>query len=962
MEKIIIRGARQHNLKNLKLEIPKNKLVVITGLSGSGKSSLAFDTIYAEGQRRYVESLSAYARQFLELMEKPDVEMIEGLSPAIAIEQRPPSHNPRSTVGTVTEIYDYLRLLFARIGIPHCPRCARKISRISSSEIIKIILGFPTGTNVHILSPVVKGRIGTYEEVFNRLRKSGYVKAVVDGKIFSLDEKIKLSRYQKHSISILIDRVVIGETEKGRVADSVETALKESDGLVEIGFPGGLPDGAKNLAASSAVSFSLDKNKKSAIASPYPYSVVYSQKNFCVECGISVGDGELEPRMFSFNSPFGACPECSGLGEKVEIDESLVVPDESRSIMDGVIQPWSEPVTTRTHRWKGAWRGYYNEMLEEVSSRNGIPLDVPWSRLKEEYKKIILYGDGIFEGVINNLNRRFRETESDFVKEEIQKKYMRTRVCPSCGGRRLKKESLAVLVGSRNIAEVSSLSVAGLKDFFKNISLTQTEKTIAHNVLKEIRSRLEFLSNVGLDYLTIDRKTQTLAGGEAQRISLATQIGSRLTGVLYVLDEPSIGLHQRDNEKLLTTLKELRDLGNTLIVVEHDEDTIRSADWVIDLGPGAGAHGGAVVAEGKFEDILKSKDSLTAKYLRGELKIPVPDKRRKPRDFVVIKGARQFNLKDIDVRIPVGNFVCVTGVSGSGKSTLVHEILYKALARKLHNAKEEPGLHREIKNWEAFDKIIIIDQSPIGRTPRSNPSTYTGAFDHIRALFALTPDARARGYKPGRFSFNIPGGRCENCSGDGVIKIQMQFLPDVYVHCDECRGARFNPETLEILYKGKNIAQVLDMTVEEATVFFKNIPRLHKILSTLNEVGLGYIKLGQQATTLSGGEAQRVKLASELCRRDTGRTLYILDEPTTGLHFADVEKLLKVLHSLVDKGNTVVVIEHNLEVVKTADWIIDLGPEGGDAGGRVVAEGKPEDILKNPASHTARYLKRFIES
>ncbi len=957
MEKIIIRGARQHNLKNLNLEIPKNKLVVITGLSGSGKSSLAFDTIYAEGQRRYVESLSAYARQFLELMEKPDVELIEGLSPAIAIEQRAPSHNPRSIVGTATEIYDYLRLLFARIGVPYCPNCAHPISRLSSSEIIKIVSSYPSGTSVHILSPLVRGRIGTYEEVFNRLRKSGYVKAVVDGKVFSLDEKIKLSRYQKHFISILVDRVVVGQTEKGRISDSIETALKESNGLVEIGFSDSVPQDIGKMGATFPTSLSDDKKKAKSF---YKKTVIYSQKNSCIECGFSFG-GEIEPRLFSFNSPFGACPECSGLGEKVEIDESMVVPDASRSLRDGVIQPWSEPVTTRTHRWKGAWRGYYNEILEEVSARNDIPMDVAWSRLKQEHKKIILYGDGIFEGVINNLNRRFRETESDFVKEEIQKKYMRTRVCPACGGRRLKKEALSVLVGGKNIAEISSYSVAGLKKFFEELKLSETEKTIARNVLKEIKSRLEFLSNVGLDYLTIDRKTHTLAGGEAQRISLATQIGSRLTGVLYVLDEPSIGLHQRDNDKLLTTLKGLRDLGNTLIVVEHDEDTIRSADWIIDLGPGAGAHGGEVVAEGPFEEILKSKNSLTAQYLNGKLKIAVPSHRRTQKQFVEIIGARQFNLKNINVKIPVGNFVCVTGVSGSGKSTLVHEILYKSLAKKIHNAKEEPGLHKEIRNADVFDKIIIIDQSPIGRTPRSNPVTYTGAFDHIRNLFALVPEARGRGYKPGRFSFNVPGGRCENCAGDGVIKIQMQFLPDVYVHCDECHGARFNPETLEILYKGKNIAEVLDMTVEEAAEFFKNIPRLFKILSTLNDVGLGYIKLGQQATTLSGGEAQRVKLAAELCRRDTGRTLYILDEPTTGLHFADVEKLLKVLHSLVDKGNTVIVIEHNLEVIKTADWIIDLGPEGGERGGEVIAEGTPEEVVKCEKSYTGKYLARFLE-
>lgn len=940
MDKIIIRGAREHNLKDLDLEIPKNRIVVITGLSGSGKSSLAFDTIYAEGQRRYVESLSAYARQFLELMEKPDVETIEGLSPAIAIEQRAPSHNPRSTVGTVTEIYDYLRLLFARVGQPHCPDCGKPITKASSSEIIKLITLKPSGSRLHILSPLVRGRTGVYEELFKRLAKSGYARVMVDGKLLSLDEKIKLSRYGKHSISVSVDRVVIGETSKDRIADSVETALKESGGLVEIIF------------ADDAASGGGAGRKKS------PSPVTYTRQNSCVECGISVG--EIEPRLFSFNSPFGACPECAGLGEKTEIDESLVVPDPSRSIQNGVITPWSDPITTRTHRWKGAWKGYYNEMLDEVSRRNGIPVDVPWARLKPEQKKIFLYGDGTFEGVANNLKRRYSETESEFVKEEIRKKYMRARVCPSCGGRRLKKEALSVFIGGKNISEVSAFSVGDMKKYFAALDLTETRKVIAKNALKEIRSRLEFLSNVGLNYLTIDRATQTLAGGEAQRISLATQIGSRLTGVLYVLDEPSIGLHQRDNEKLLVTLKKLRDLGNTLIVVEHDEETIRAADHVIDLGPGAGARGGEIVAEGTPEEILKSPRSLTAKYLNGELEIPVPARRRKAREIIEIIGARQFNLKNINVKIPVGTFVCVTGVSGSGKSTLAHEILYKSLAKKIHGAKEEPGAHKEIRNAEVFDKIIVIDQSPIGRTPRSNPVTYTGAFDHVRALFSMTPESKKRGYKPGRFSFNVPGGRCENCSGDGVIKIQMQFLPDVYVRCDECRGARFNPETLEIRYKGKNIAEALDMTVEDAAAYFENIPRIARVLSTLNDVGLGYIKLGQAATTLSGGEAQRVKLSSELSRRDTGRTLYILDEPTTGLHFADVEKLLGVLHSLVDKGNTVVVIEHNLEVVKTADHIIDMGPEGGNAGGRVVAEGTPESVAKNPASDTGVYLKKVL--
>lgn len=934
IEKIIIKGAREHNLKNISLEIPKNKLVVITGLSGSGKSSLAFDTIYAEGQRRYVESLSAYARQFLELMEKPDVEFIEGLSPAIAIQQRPPSHNPRSTVGTITEIYDYLRLLFARVGVPHCPKCGKKISSQSSSEIIKQILSYPTGTRIHIFSPLVIGRIGTYEELFRRLKKSGYVRVLVDGKLISLDENIKLSRYKKHSIFVSVDRVQVGVISKERIADSVETALKESNGLVMIQ----LINSAGRVESQQ----------------------IFSQKNSCVDCGTSIA--EIEPRLFSFNSPYGACPECDGLGQKTEIDEDLVVPDKNLSLSAGAIHPWVNPITTRTHRWKHSWRSYYFEMLQEVADRYSIDMQTPFKKIPTEHRKIILYGDGDFEGVITNLKRRYNETESDYVKEEIEKRYMLTHRCPLCNGRRLKKESLSVLIDGKNIAELSAMSIIELNNFLEKVNLSETQKVISHNILKEIKSRLSFLTNVGLDYLTLDRMTQTLAGGEAQRISLATQIGSRLTGVLYVLDEPSIGLHPRDNEKLLTTLKELRDLGNTLIVVEHDESTIRSADWIVDLGPGAGIHGGKVVAEGPLEKILNSKTSLTAKYLNNELKIPLPKSRRVQNQYIEIIGARQFNLKDIDVKIPVGNFVCVTGVSGSGKSTLIYEILYKALMQKLYPAtfKEIPGAHREIKNWRLIDKIIVIDQSPIGRTPRSNPATYTGAFDHIRTLFSMTQESKKRGYLPGRFSFNVKGGRCENCSGDGVLKIQMQFLPDVYVRCEHCHGRRFNAETLEIKYKGKNIAEVLDMTVEDAERFFESIPQLKRILSTLNDVGLGYIKLGQPATTLSGGEAQRIKLASELHRKSTGKTLYILDEPTTGLHFADVEKLLKVLHSLVDLGNTVIVIEHNLEVVKTADYIIDLGPEGGNAGGYLIDATTPENLVKNSKSHTGRYLKKFI--
>ncbi len=933
LEKIVIQGAKEHNLKNINLEIPKNKLVVITGLSGSGKSSLAFDTIYAEGQRRYVESLSAYARQFLELMEKPDVEFIEGLSPAIAIQQRPPAHNPRSTVGTMTEIYDYLRLLFARLGTVHCPECGKRITSQGSSEIIKKISSFGPGTKIHIFSPLVRGRIGTYEELFTRLKKSGYVRILVDGNIRSLDEKIKLDRYKKHTISVSIDRIELGVTSKERISDSVETALKESGGLLEIHIS--------------------EKSQKAAA------SQIFSQKNSCTDCGISIS--EIEPRLFSFNSPYGACADCGGLGKKIEIDENLIVPDTHLSLNEHAIHPWMEPITTKTHRWKYSWKGYYGEMLSDLSRRHKINMNTPFNKLSPEIQKIIFYGDDEFEGVISNLLRRYNETESDYVKEEIQKRYMRTSVCPACRGKKLKKEALSIKIAEKNISDISAMSVKELYDFFASLKLTNTQSVISQNILKELKSRLGFLVNVGLDYLTIDRETQTLAGGEAQRISLATQIGSRLTGVLYVLDEPSIGLHQRDNEKLLSTLKELRDIGNTLIVVEHDEETIRTADWIIDLGPGAGGLGGNIVAEGSLEQIVKSEKSLTAKYLNGKLKIPTPEKRREQSKFIEILGAEQFNLKKINVKFPIGNFICVTGVSGSGKSTLIYEILYKALAQKLYKSKEVPGKHRELKNWETFDKVIVIDQSPIGRTPRSNPATYTGSFDYIRKLMALTPTARKRGYMPGRFSFNVRGGRCDNCAGDGVLKIQMQFLPDVYVKCSECHGARFNTETLEIKYKGKNISEILDMTVEDAVKFFESIPQVFRILSTLNNVGLGYIKLGQAATTLSGGEAQRVKLASELCSKSTGKTLYILDEPTTGLHFADVEKLLNVLHSLVDKGNTVVVIEHNLEVVKTADWIIDLGPEGGENGGILIAATPPEELLKNPKSHTGKYLKNYIQ-
>ncbi|MCL2485577.1 MAG: excinuclease ABC subunit UvrA [Endomicrobia bacterium] len=935
MDVIKIRGARQHNLKNIDLDIPRNKLVVVTGLSGSGKSSLAFDTIYAEGQRRYVESLSAYARQFLDLMDKPDADIIEGLSPAISIEQRNPSHNPRSTVGTVTEVYDYLRLLFARVGVPHCPQCGKIVKPQSSQQIIDDIMKLPQDTMVQILSPLVKGRTGTYEELFTRLAKSGYTRVRVNKNVYSLDEKITLDRYKKHTIEIVVDRIKIDKDSRGRVADSVETALKESKGTVAAAV---VDKGGKTLSET-----------------------VYSEQYSCVDCGINLS--EIEPRLFSFNSPFGACPECTGLGNKIEIDENLVIPDKNRSIAQGAVVAWTEPVTTRTNRWKGAWGGYYWDLLSSVAKANKIPLNKPWKELTDEQRDIILYGyDGEFEGVINNMQRRYNETESAFVRDEIFNKYMSKKICPSCKGKRLKKEALSVLIDKKSISDITKLSVENSLDFFTNIKFSEKDKTISKTILKEINERLLFLNNVGLGYLSLNRESGTLSGGEGQRIHLATQIGSGLTGVLYVLDEPSIGLHQRDNGKLLETLVKLRDLGNTLIVVEHDEDTMRAADHIIDLGPGAGVHGGHVVAEGTIKEIMKSPQSLTGQYLKGDLQIPMPKKRKQPIDkWLTVEGASQFNLRNIDVHLPIGLFTCVTGVSGSGKSTLVHEIIYKNLARKIYGTKDEPGNFKSMEGLEYFDKVVIVDQSPIGRTPRSNPATYTGAFGIIRDLFAQMPESKARGYGPGRFSFNVKGGRCENCQGDGTLKIEMQFLPDVYVTCEVCGGRRFNEETLQIRYKGKTIDEVLNMTVEEGAKFFENIPVLKRILSTLEDVGLGYIRIGQQATTLSGGEAQRVKLSSELSKRATGRTIYILDEPTTGLHFADVGKLLEVLKRLSYAGNTVLVIEHNLDVVKTADWIIDLGPEGGERGGRLVAEGTPEEIMKNTKSFTGNYLKEYVK-
>ncbi|MBI5595345.1 MAG: excinuclease ABC subunit UvrA [Elusimicrobia bacterium] len=940
MDSIRIVGARQHNLKNISLSIPRGKMTVVTGLSGSGKSSLAFDTLYAEGQRRYVESLSAYARQFLELMEKPDVDLIEGLSPAISIEQRNPSRNPRSTVATVTEAYDHLRLLYARAGQPHCPRCGKRIHPQSASAIVKEVLSAYAGRPVMVLSPLVRGRTGTYEELFGRLKRSGFASVRVNGALHDLQDVPKLDRYKKQTIELVVDSLKAASEERERLADSVEIALKESKGLVLVT---GRDGGGERL---------------------------FSEHHACPDCGVNLP--ALEPRLFSFNSPYGACSGCGGLGVKSVVDEDLLVPDPSLSVADGAIAAWSDPVTTRTHRWKRSWAGYYEDMLSQVCRQQGIPTDVPWKKLPKAQREVLLNGGGTykaswankpsdFEGVVGNLTRRISETESEFVKEEIAERFMREVQCRACRGDRLKPEALCVKVGGLSIVDVTRLSVKSAREFFAKLELPSKEAAIARAVLKEISSRLDFLANVGLEYLTLDRRAETLAGGEAQRIHLATQIGSGLTGVLYVLDEPSIGLHARDNTRLLTTLRRLRDIGNTLVVVEHDDETIRAADYIVDLGPGAGRHGGEVSAAGTLAEVLKSKESLTARYLRGELSVAArPDGGREPKGFLRLKGASQFNLKGVDADIPLGTFACVTGVSGSGKSTLVHEVLYKALAKALHGSKEEPGRHRALLGVEQVDKVIVVDQSPIGRTPRSNPATYVGFFTAIRDLFAQAPEARKRGYKPGRFSFNVKGGRCEECRGDGTLRIQMQFLPDVYVKCEDCGGARFNAETLEVRFKGKNISEALEMTVEQALEFFAAIPALKRPLKTLSDVGLGYIHLGQPATQLSGGEAQRVKLATELSRRATGKTLYILDEPTTGLHFADTAKLLEVLHRLVDQGNTALVIEHNLDVVKTADWILDLGPEGGDGGGRVVASGTPRQVAGTAGSYTGRYLKPLL--
>ena len=938
---IRVRGANEHNLKNLDVDIPRDALVVLTGLSGSGKSSLAFDTIYAEGQRRYMESLSSYARQFLGQMEKPDVEKIEGLSPAISIDQKSTNRNPRSTVGTVTEIYDYFRLLYARIGIPHCPNCGKEIRKQSVDQMVDQIMSLPEGTRIQLLAPVVRGRKGRHEKVLERAARSGYVRVRIDGNLYELSEEIKLDKNIKHNIEIVVDRLIVKPGIERRLTDSIENVLNLAEGLLFVDRPG------------------EDEEM-----------LTFSQSFSCPDCGISVD--EIEPRSFSFNNPFGACPECFGLGYKMEFDPELMVPDRSVSINDGAIavMGW------QTCNQPGS---FANALLQALSREYGFSLDTPFAEYPQDIQDMLFYGTGgrevnvyyegqrgkgiypvAFEGLIQNVQRKYRETGSDIMKQEYET-FMRITPCKLCKGQRLKKEALAVTVCDKNIYEVTSMFIGELNAFLKNMQLTHQQEMIGSQILKEIRARVGFLIDVGLDYLSLSRATGTLSGGEAQRIRLATQIGSGLVGVCYILDEPSIGLHQRDNDKLLETLKKLRDLGNTLIVVEHDEDTMRAADYVVDIGPGAGSHGGQVVACGTAEEIMQVPESITGQYLSGAKKIPVPEVRRIPSGWLTVRGAAENNLKKIDVKFPVGVFTCVTGVSGSGKSSLVNEILYKRLARDLNRARCIPGKHAGIDGMEQLDKVIDIDQSPIGRTPRSNPATYTGVFDMIRDLFASTADAKAKGYKKGRFSFNVKGGRCEACGGDGIIKIEMHFLPDVYVPCEVCGGKRYNRETLEVKYKGKSIFDVLDMTVEEALGFFENVPSIQRKIQTLYDVGLSYVKLGQPSTELSGGEAQRIKLATELSKRSTGRTIYILDEPTTGLHFADVHKLIEILHRLTDGGNTVVVIEHNLDVIKTADYIIDIGPEGGLNGGTVIAEGTPEEVAKNPNSYTGYYVKKMLD-
>ena len=940
---IKIRGANEHNLKNIDVDIPRDEFVVLTGLSGSGKSSLAFDTIYAEGQRRYMESLSSYARQFLGQMEKPNVEKIEGLSPAISIDQKSTNRNPRSTVGTVTEIYDYFRLLYARIGVPHCPKCGKEIKKQTVDQMVDQIMELPERTKIQLLAPVVRGRKGEHQKLFEQAKRSGYVRVIVDGSMYELSEEIKLDKNKKHNIEIVVDRLMVKEGIEKRLADSIENVLTLANGLMTVDVIGGEP-------------------------------IQFSESFSCPDCGISIG--EIEPRSFSFNNPFGACPTCFGLGYKMEFDEDLMIPDKRLSIAEGAIQVMGWQSCTDPSSFTYA-------ILKALTEEYHFSLETPYCEYPEEIRHVLIYGtdgrevkvhyrgqrgegvyDVAFEGLIKNVQRKYRETGSEVMKQEYEQ-FMRITPCETCKGQRLKAESLAVTVADKNIYEMTSMSVKNLNAFLAEMKLGEQQHRIGDQILKEIRARVGFLNEVGLDYLSLSRATGTLSGGEAQRIRLATQIGSGLVGVAYILDEPSIGLHQRDNDKLLGALKNLKDLGNTLIVVEHDEDTMLAADYIVDIGPGAGSHagehGGQVIAQGTAQEIMKNPKSITGAYLSGRIKIPVPDERRKPTGFLTIKGARENNLKNIDVNIPLGIMTCITGVSGSGKSSLTNEILYKRLARDLNRARCIPGEHDEILGMEQLDKVIDIDQSPIGRTPRSNPATYTGVFDMIRDLFAATPDAKAKGYKKGRFSFNVKGGRCEACGGDGILKIEMHFLPDVYVPCEVCEGKRYNRETLEVKYKGKSIYDVLDMTVEEALEFFKNVPSIHRKIQTLYDVGLSYVKLGQPSTELSGGEAQRIKLATELSKRSTGKTIYILDEPTTGLHFADVHKLIEILRRLSDGGNTVVVIEHNLDVIKTADYIIDMGPEGGDGGGTVIAQGTPEEVAQIPESYTGQYVKKYLE-
>lgn len=944
IDRLVVRGAREHNLKNVSIDLPRNALIVFTGLSGSGKSSLAFDTIFAEGQRRYVESLSAYARQFLGQMDKPDVDFIEGLSPAVSIDQKSTNRNPRSTVGTITEVYDYLRLLFARAGRPHCPSCGKAIAKQTPQNIVDQILAMPLDTKFLVLAPVVRARKGEFLDLFKDFTTQGFSRVRVDGTVYPIAEIPKLKKQEKHTIEVVVDRLTVKVESKTRLTDSIETALRLASGLVILDFV--------DLKAGAP-----DKER------------TYSEHMACHDCGLSFE--ELEPRSFSFNSPFGACPDCSGIGTKLEVDEELVIPNDDLSINGGAIAPWSS----------GQSSEYFSRLLEGLAGEIKFSMDTPWKKLSAKAKEAVLYGSDYevhvkyknrygrvrnyttgFEGIVSFVERRHSETDSDFSRDKYEA-YMRETPCPVCKGTRLKPEVLAVTIGDKSIAAICELSIKECAAFLNKISLSAREKQIAERVLKEVNARLGFLLDVGLDYLSLARPAATLSGGEAQRIRLATQIGSGLVGVLYVLDEPSIGLHQRDNRRLIDTLTRLRDLGNTLIVVEHDEDTIRTADWIVDIGPGAGEHGGHVVSSGDYQSLISAKDSITGAYLSGRMKIEVPEERRKldPKRALLVKGARENNLQNIDVSFPLGAFVAVSGVSGSGKSTLVNDILYSVLANKLNGARIVPGRHKSIMGLELLDKVVHVDQSPIGRTPRSNPATYTGVFDKVRALFAETTEAKIRGYLQGRFSFNVKGGRCENCTGDGTITIEMNFLPDVYVPCEVCHGARYNRETLEVHYKGKTIAEVLNMSIEEAFTFFESVPAIARYLRTLNDVGLGYVRLGQSAPTLSGGEAQRVKLATELQRRSTGRTIYVLDEPTTGLHFEDVRKLLIVLNRLVDTGNTVIVIEHNLDVIKSADWVIDLGPEGGSGGGVVVAEGTPEAVAKNKASYTGTFLAASLK-